>query len=122
MMPLDEAGETSSLAGADDVNQFLSPENVSHHFVARVRTILSLDLHFANESGWRGVRLLEVTRHGLVDASRFYELDETELNGVIAIFLRSLFLHYHAGSRLNDGDRNDAAVILQQLGHADLFS
>ena len=44
------------------------------------------------------------------------------LHGLVTVGLDGLLLHDGAGAGLNDGDRNDLAVGVEQLGHAQLLA
>src|SRR5579883_2812772 len=122
MMALDETGKTAALAGSNDVNQFVRIENADHHLIPGVRSFVTLNHNFPNEPGGRDIRLLEMARHRLVHAFRLDEFNETKLDGIVSILLLRLLLYNHAGTGLNDGDRNDGAVILQQLRHSDFLT
>src|SRR5262245_22309104 len=122
MVTLHEAGKTAPLTGSNDVNQFVRIEDVDHHFVAGIRSVFTLKRNFTDKAHRCGVVLFEMARHWLVDALWFHKLDESELNGIVAVFLFRLLLNNDAGSGLNNRHRNDGPVILQQLRHADFFT
>ena len=47
---------------------------------------------------------------------------EAELHRGIALFFRGLLLGDHTGTGLDDGDRNDVAALIEDLGHAHFFA
>ena len=49
-------------------------------------------------------------------------LAEAQLNSLVAIALDGLLLHDSAGTSLDDGDGNDLAVRVEQLGHTDFLA
>src|SRR5205085_258787 len=51
-----------------------------------------------------------------------YEFDESELNGIVSIFLFRLLLNDDTRAGLNNGYRHSRTVSFQQLRHSDLFS
>ena len=61
--------------------------------------------------------LLEVAELGLADVL-VLALLEGELHGLIAVSLDGADLGDRAGSRLDDGDGHDVAVVVEELGHA----
>ena len=46
----------------------------------------------------------------------------TELYSLIAVALDGLLLHHDAGASLDDGDRHNLAVLIEELGHAQLLA
>src|SRR4051812_39148813 len=100
MMTLDEPGKPTPLAGSNHVNQFVCPENVDHHFVAGIRSIITLQRNFTDEPYRCSIVLFEVAGHRLIHALWFHKLDEAELHGVITVLLLCLFLNDNAGAGL----------------------
>ena len=47
---------------------------------------------------------------------------ETELNGVVAVVLLGLELSDNTGAGFDDGDRDDLALSVEDLGHTDLLA
>ena len=82
----------------------------------------ALNGNFANEARGRYIRFFEMARHRLIHTLRFDEFDKSELHGIVAVPLLRLFLNNDTGTGLNDCDRNDAAIILQQLRHSDFLA
>src|SRR5262245_3207903 len=117
MMPFDETGKATPLARADDMHQLVYGKNIDHDLIAGIRSLFTLNGNFASETRRRDIRFFEMTRHRLGDALRLDELDEAELHGIVSILLLRLFLHDDTRACLNDRDRNDSAVSLQQLCH-----
>ena len=50
MMPLDQAGKTTSLAGSNDVNALLRSENIAQDLVAGLGAIFAFNTHFAQDA------------------------------------------------------------------------
>src|SRR5690606_4028196 len=69
----------------------------------------------------RDAGLLEVTRARLVHLARV-DLPEPELHGGVAVLLRAADLGDDARPGLDDGHRNDPALIVEDLGHAELLA
>ena len=63
--------------------------------------------------------LREVAGDRLVDLARV-DLAEGDLDGVVAVGLYGADLGHDVGPSLHDGDRDDAVVLVQDLGHAEL--
>jgi len=61
-----------------------------------------------------------MSRLGLAELLFFLVL-KTELHGCVPVLVLRFLLHDDAGPGLDDGDRNDSAVIIEDLRHADLF-
>ena len=47
---------------------------------------------------------------------------KSQLNGGVAVLFLGLLLHHGAGARLNDGDRDDLAGFIEDLGHTHLLA
>src|SRR5215831_15428146 len=122
MMTLDETGKATALAGSDDVHQFVRIENVHHHLIAGIRSLRAFNSDLTRETGGSDIRLFKVPRHRLIHALGFDELDKAELDGIVSVLLLRLSLNHDARARLNDGDRDDTAVLLQQLRHSNFLA
>src|SRR5580704_8534532 len=101
MMPLDNAGKSSALAGSNNVDILGGAEYVDHHFVARVRCVVTAYSGLSQYPYWRSTCLLEVTGHRLVDVLGLHKFDKAELGGIVAIALHCFSLNHYAGPRLN---------------------
>ena len=104
------------------MDQLVGIEDVDHHFVAWIRGVVPGKRNFTDKTRRRGIVLFEVAGHRFVDPFWFHELNESELHGVVTVLLFRLLLNDDAGAGLNNGNRNDGSVILQQLRHTDFFA
>ena len=96
-------------------------EDISFDFVFYVILFRILKTELSNESLVRYASLVEVTLGGLVDLLGAH-FAVAHLNSLVAVRLNGLLLHDGAGAGLDDGDRNDLAVGVEQLGHAQLLA
>src|SRR5262245_28857140 len=124
MMPLHEAGKTATLAGSDDVHYFAIREDVDQDLISGIRRFATRHASLAQNANRRRVvtGLGEMTRLRFVYPLRFDEFDEAELDGVISVLGHGLLLHHDAGTGLNNGDWNNAPIVLEQLRHSDFFA
>src|SRR5213593_4532126 len=122
VMPLHKSGKATSFAGSDDVHKFVRIEDVDHDLIARVCSVFTLNPDFAHEPGRSHIRFFEMTRHWFRDTFGLHELDESELHGVVTVFLLRLSLDDNAGARLNHGDGNSRSVVIEQLRHPDFLA
>src|SRR5262249_49118886 len=65
---------------------------------------------------------LEMPGHGLVDALRLDEFDESELHCFVTVFFLGAPLHDDTRARLQHGATHQGAVVLEDLRHAQLDS
>src|SRR5439155_2500244 len=122
MMPLDQARKSAPLAGPDHMNEFIRVEDVDHHFVSRIRSVVTLKRNFTDKPYRCSVVLFKVPRHWLVYPLGFHKLDEAKLHGIVTVLLFRLLLNDDAGPGLDNRYRNDRSVILQQLRHPDFLT
>src|SRR2546428_8195497 len=122
VMPLHKSGKPTSFAGSHDMNKFIRVEDVDHHLVAWVCAVLALNTDFAHESGRCHIGFFKMTGHWFRDALGFHELDQSKLDGIVAILLLRLFLDDNAGPRLNHSDGNNGSIISKQLRHSDFLA
>ena len=80
-----------------------------------------LDADLAEVTTRCNALLGEVTAHGLVDLL-LLDVAETELNSLVAVGLSGLHLANRVGLCLDNGDGDDLVVLVENLGHADLFT
>src|SRR5262245_39995496 len=115
MMSLHKSGETTSLAGSDDMDEFVLREDVDHHLVAGIGRLIACEPDLAHEPRWGDVRFLEESRHRLVYTARLHELYEPELRRVVSVLLLGLLLNNDARSRLNDRYGHNDSIVSQEL-------
>src|SRR5690606_38637304 len=111
-LALARAGDLDLLAGLEDVGGDLLAEFVLGGVVGA---------QFDEVAARRDAGLLEVTRARLVHLARV-DLPEPELHGGVAVLLRAADLGDDARPGLDDGHRNDPALIVEDLGHAELLA
>src|SRR5579859_3848326 len=123
MMPLDHAGESSPLADPLHVHHVLGLELIHQHLVAGLQiAVAAVELELADELRAFDPGLLEMPGGRLIDARRLDELEQPQLDRVVAIGGRRLALHHHARPRLEQSDRNHLPVRPENLRHPDLFA
>ena len=118
---LDNALIALALAGADNVNLVALCEDISLEDVADIDGSDVIKTELTQGALGSDVSLVEVTLGGLVDLLGAH-FAVAHLNSLIAVRLNGLLLHDGAGAGLDDGDRNDLAVGVEQLGHAQLLA
>src|SRR5437868_2013 len=132
MMALDYARKTAPLAGSNHIHKFFALENINQHLVADLHAVRSgfsfcrgqvyFDVHFPQLLyGWQIV-LAEVAGHGLIQARSFYELNQPDLRGLVAILIRSLALRDHTWASLQHRNRTHVALVIEQLRHPDFLA
>ena len=118
---LDDALVAVALADAGHVHAVALGEHVHLHLVAHVHLggLGQLELLQGLLAGVAG--LLQVAQLRLGELA-LRHVAVAELNGVVAVLLLGLLLHHGAGASLNNGDRDDLAVGVKDLRHADLLA
>ena len=118
---LDDAGIAVALADAGDVHMVACGEGVGLHDVADIHLggLVEFKLLQVLLGGHAG--LAEVAHLGLGEPALAHIL-EAQLNGLIAVLFGGLLLHHDARSGFNDGNRDDLAVGVEDLAHADLLA
>src|SRR5256885_3683919 len=130
MMTPYNAGETTSLADADDVHEFFAIENVHQHSFSDFYSAVSLsffasfnfDRDLTHEFHWRQVVFAQMTQRRLSQTRLFNKLDQSDLGGIVSIAGLRFMLSNHAGARLQDSRRMDVALVVEELCHTDFFS
>jgi len=95
--------------------------DVGAHF--QLRSIVQLQFPQVTRGSDAG--LFEVTSHRFVNQFLSAVLRQgvkTDLHGLVTVAFHVLFLHYLAGACLHHGHGNEAAVIGEDLRHADLLA
>ena len=118
---LDNALVALALGNAHNVHLVALCEDISLQHVANVHCGNIFQTELAQGLLGGNVCLLEVTCSCLVDLLGG-NLAEAQLNSLVAIALDGLLLHDGAGTSLDDGDGNDLAVRVEQLGHTDFLA
>src|ERR1700733_12601585 len=129
-MATNDAGKSAALGGSDDIDELFVRENIDQDAIAsldrgRLFAFYGLggfDGYLFDHLDGRHVRLGEVAGHGLVDLRGLDEVNVSDLGGIIAVLREGLELGDDAGTRFEHGDRVNVAAVIEQLGHADLFS
>ena len=118
---LHHAGVALTLADAGDVHMVALCKGVHLHLVANVQVGGVLELELLEDLLGGHARLLQMAQFRLGELLLRHVL-VTELHGFVAVFLRGLLLHHGAGARLDDGDRDHVAGLVEDLRHADLLA
>src|SRR5438067_5510993 len=132
MMPLDHARKAAPLAGPNHIHKFFALENINQHLVADLHAVRSglsfcggqvyFDVYLTQLLNWWQIVLAEMAGHGLIQARAFYELNQPDLRGLVAILIRSLALRDHAWPGLQHRDRTHVALVVEQLRHPDFLA
>src|ERR1019366_9551062 len=109
VMTLHHALEAFALRLADDVDRVARLEDVDLHAVSHVGVAFVRKLD--ERPNRRNARLLEVPARRAGDPAVGDLLDETDLDGVIAILFARLLLHHEARAGLNDRHRDECSVV-----------
>jgi hypothetical protein len=118
----DHAGEALTLGNADHVHVVLFLERVAEDFVARLQLVVAVERYLREVTHRRHAGAVEVPLAGAVRAAVGPRFDQADLDGDVAVLVRSLLLHDQAGSRLDHRDRHEGAVRREDLRHPDFSS
>ncbi|MPN46818.1 hypothetical protein SDC9_194417 [bioreactor metagenome] len=118
---LDGTGVSLAFGNTGDVYLVAFLEDRDINDVADVLLSGVVQLEFAQILLERDSRLGQMTLLGLADLSGLNVLI-TELHGVVSVFFSRLLLSDDTGPRLNNGDRDDFALLIEDLRHADLLA
>src|SRR5437762_2321326 len=121
LVTLDDAREAASLGRALHVHvlaflEHRDVERLAERVGGHVR-----DSELPEVARRREVALLELPEHGLREATLLVRA-ETELERGVAVALPGADLRHGAWPRLDHGHGHDVALLVEELGHADLFS
>ena len=64
----------------------------------------------------------EMSRQGFIDTSNFLNFIKSNLERIISLFIRGLFLNDLAWSSFYYGNRHGISVVIKNLCHAEFFS
>ena len=112
--------EALTFAGTGDVDEFHIGEDIGQHGLPQLELGSSgvvIETQFFVETLGRGLGFRIMTNQGHGGKARSHIL-KAELNGRVAIRLRSLDLGHHAGTNLQHRDRNILSVFGVVAGHA----
>ncbi|MPM61318.1 hypothetical protein SDC9_108176 [bioreactor metagenome] len=124
-VPANHTLKTAALRRPDHVEIFVGLEDIGFQFRTRSRNLFRrADTHFpqhrrkpvAGDSRFR-----EMPGAGLGHILRL-ALTETQLNRRVAVALHGLDIGHHARTGLNHRHRDQYAVLVVDLSHADLFT
>ena len=118
---LDDAGVALTLGDTGYVNAIALSEHVSLDHVANLEHGAILKAELLEVLLHRVAGLLQVAELRLVELL-LLDVCKAHLNGVIAFLLLGLELGHDAGTCLDDGDRDDLALSVEDLGHANLLA
>src|SRR5580704_2844610 len=118
MPALYAALKSLTLADAGNVHKLADLKVIHQHAVAGLGFVLGIfDAKFAEIPKRSYAGLFEMTRSSLVHALRLDEFHQTQLHGIVAIFISSPPLNDHTRTRLQNGARNGGAVFSKHLRH-----
>src|SRR5947209_10892656 len=120
VVTLHDALEALALGLTDHVDRVARLEDVDLHFVANVR--IAAVRHFRERAERLEAGLLEVAALRAGDAAVRELFDQSDLHGIVAVLVGGLFLYHEARTGLNDGHRDERAVLGKYLGHSDLLA
>ncbi|EAU63784.1 hypothetical protein STIAU_2469 [Stigmatella aurantiaca DW4/3-1] len=118
-----DAREAAALRGARHVHQLPLGEQVRLHGVAHVelRRILRRHPELLQVTAQGRAVLLEEAPLGLVE-DLLTDLSEAQRHRRVLVLLRRPLAHHLAGADVNDRHRNEVALVVEHLGHADLLA
>ena len=122
---LNNAGEAVTLGNAADVDLLARLKLGDSQVAPDLQLGHVVQAELAQIAGGLHARLLEMTRHGLVDkllCAVFRVGVKAHLNGVVTVRLGGLLLHDLAGAGLHHSHGHEAAVIGENLRHADFLA
>src|SRR5450432_3066307 len=130
MMPPHNAGEATSFADADYIDEFLAVKNINQNAVAGLDVavgsglgfFVNLDWHFARKLDRRQVVLSEMPLHRLGKTRFLHEFNQANLRGRVAVFGLGLVLRDDARASLQNRRRMNVTLVIEELRHADFFS
>ena len=111
-MALGDAGNVDLVAGS---------EGVSLNFVADVHVSSVLQLELLQVLLGGNASLLQVACLGLAQLV-LLDVAKAELDGGVAVGLNGLLLGNDAGACFHNGNRDDLAALIEDLGHAHFFA
>ena len=118
---LDCAGVTATLGDARDVDLVACGEGIGGDHVTNVECGAILQTELLQILLQSNACLLEMTLLGL-GQMLFLNILEAELNGVIAVFFRSLLLCNNTGAGCDYRDRDHVSGLVEDLRHTDLLT
>ncbi len=118
---LDHARVAFALAHAGNVHVFSGFKNVGLDQIAHIELADILQPQLPQGLLGGDAALVEVALQGLGEALGLL-VAEAYLNRLVAIVFGGLFLRYHAGAGLDDGDGDHFPLLIEDLRHADLLA
>ena len=120
--PLDGAGKPLALAGADDVHPVADLELLHGDLLALFKTRGLVHPEFPETfKAALGAVLFEVPFFRLVALGQGRPV-KAQLQGLVAVFGRGLFLHHKARTGFDDRDRHCQPVGVEDPGHAQFLA
>src|SRR5271165_1671748 len=125
-MSLHDAREPAALAGGNHIHKLFAFEDIHQHLVASLGAVLSFavnhDGHLAQETHRRQTILSEMSLHRLRQPGFLYELNQSDLCGVVAVLGYGLALSNHAWAGLQHRDWVNITLVIEELRHANLLA
>src|SRR5262249_21469156 len=123
VMALHQASESAALAHPDHINLVLGLELIHQNLIAGLQIVIArTEPELAQELRTFHTGLLQMSGGRLVDALRLDELDQSELDRVVAISGRRLTLDHHTWTGLEQRHRHDLPIRPEHLRHSNLFT
>ena len=119
VVALHRAGEALALADRGDIDALAGVEEVGAEHLADFETGEVVDAELGEVLHRRRVGLLQVTELGLREPLRL-RVTEGELHRGVAVALRGLELDDATRPGFDHRHRDDAVVVVPDLGHAEL--
>ena len=119
---LDDALETFTFGGSDNVNKFAFLEDFDCQYFAIFFLVAFFETAEFSEIAFRcGTGLCEMALHRL-GGMRFFLFTKSQLNGFITIFFDSSYLCYDTRTSFNNCARNLLSVGIKKTGHTNFLS
>ena len=121
VMPLDGTCKTFTLAGTADIHAVTDCKCISLNNIAYVQSVAVVQTEFLQCLLRCNISLCKVTFFRLVESLRLY-IAVTHLYCCISVVFHGLLLHDGARTSFYNGNRNDFAIFIENLGHTDLLT
>ncbi|BAF53575.1 hypothetical protein cgR_0606 [Corynebacterium glutamicum R] len=118
-MALHSAGVALTLGGTGDVNELDVVEDFNGNVLSNLVTGDIVHTNLGDVAAGGNACFLEVTSQWLVHLA-WVDFAVGDLDGVVAIGLNGANLGNYAWTRFNDGNRNNAVLLVEDLSHAEL--
>ena len=121
IVTFDSARKTFTFTGAANVNNVADFKGVGFDDVTRIQSIRIIKFELVKGSFYRGIRFCEMAFLRFVGIFHA-DLAKAELYSGIAIVFSGLFLDHYTRSGFYNSYRNNLAVVIKNLRHADFLT